>query len=402
MITIKESAAGVLTDDDTLEICLQSGESWAVGRYFWAVVTSGDLKLNAAGLPVTQALMTRDSSSCISVLPYTASTVASTIEIRDGTATAPAASGPTNGPKVNVPNSAIPGQTYVRVYNNDVQVADNIVIAVRAYTGTPIATVSGQLPVVRGLLAQPVGSITITEGAPNQFQGGEFEVCITYTTFAEQVATRWTTPVGVNQPVVTSNSTVSGLIVTYDNSDPSHRCLYFDVTDTGLSGLGTITISNLKMDVNSDAPLGSVFVALKGSGGQMERGLSIQQIVSPATVIEKKAITISAVSALGLIPNQGPWTTGTTVAPANQFITWKFDGGAALAGKTVRIYVATKNANGGWGPFVNLTGRVANAAGIAEFHWRSTNQWVSVRAYYAGDAAVAPSWSSPRQGRWLA
>lgn len=400
MITITESAAGVLTDDGLLEVCLQTDESWAVGRYFWAVVTSGDLKLNAAGLPVTQAKMTIDGD-CLTVLPYTASTVASTIEIRDGTSSAPVVSGPTNGPKVNVPNYMSPGQTYVRVYNDEVQVADNIVIAVRAYTGTPTATTSGQLPAVRGLLNQMTGSITFTEGAPNQFGNiYDLELCLVYPSVSDNNAYIWSNPVGANAPVVTTNSTVSGLIASFDFFQSGDDCLEININDTGLSGLGTITISNLKLDVKTDAPLGPVFVRIY-TDTEGPSASQLQATVSPATVVEKKAITINAVTALGVPPNQGPWSTATKVAAANKFITWKFSGGAALAGKTVRIYVATKNANGGWGPFVNLTGRVADASGNAYFWWRATGAWVSVRAYYAGDAAVSPSWSSPRQGRWL-
>jgi hypothetical protein len=255
--------------------------------------------------------------------------------------------------------------------------------------------------VVRGMLNQATGSITFTEGAPNQFGDiYDLELCLVYPSVSDNNAYIWSNPVGANAPVVTTNSTVSGLIASFDFFASGDECLEININDTGLSGLGTITISNLKLDVKTDAPLGPVFVRVY-TDTEGPSASQLQATVSPATVIEKKAIAISAVSALGLIPNQGPWTTGTTVAPANKFITWKFDGGAALAGKTIRIYVATKNANGGWGPFVNLTGRVANAAGIAEFHWRSTNQWVSVRAYYPGDAMYLASWSSPRQGRWL-
>ena len=123
--------------------------------------------------------------------------------------------------------------------------------------------------------------------------------------------------------------------------------------------------------------------------------------VSNAKIGVKAAIKISAVSALGVPPNQGPASTSTKVAAANKFITWRFAGGAALAGKTVRIYVATRNAAGGYGPFVNLTGRVADANGNAFFSWRATKTWVSVRAYFAGDATYAASWSTVTQGRWL-
>jgi hypothetical protein len=178
------------------------------------------------------------------------------------------------------------------------------------------------------------------------------------------------------------------------------RSFSFRVNQQSISGTGKIVISNIHYGTTADAPFGPVLVNVWARGASNTQ-LDLQGVVSNARIGVKSAIKISNVSALGLIPNQGPWSTSTKVAEANQFITWKFDGGAALAGKTIRIYVATKNANGGWGPFLNLTGRVANAAGVAEFHWRATNTWVSVRAYYAGDATYLPSWSSPVQGRWL-
>ena len=63
------------------------------------------------------------------------------------------------------------------------------------------------------------------------------------------------------------------------------------------------------------------------------------------------------------MPNQGPWSTSTKVAAANKYITWRFQGGSAFAGKTADIYVAVKNSNGGWGPFVKLTSRARRRLG---------------------------------------
>ena len=51
VITLTESAAGSFTDSASIELCLDSptaGASWSNGTYFWAVVTTGDLKLNGA------------------------------------------------------------------------------------------------------------------------------------------------------------------------------------------------------------------------------------------------------------------------------------------------------------------------------------------------------------------
>ncbi|HEY5121192.1 MAG TPA: 5'-nucleotidase C-terminal domain-containing protein, partial [Acidimicrobiales bacterium] len=67
----------------------------------------------------------------------------------------------------------------------------------------------------------------------------------------------------------------------------------------------------------------------------------------------------------------GLFSTTTKVAARNKFITWRFPGGSALAGKTVQIWVATRKANGTWGAFTKLTARVADSSGNAYFWWRS-------------------------------
>ena len=414
MITIRESAAGVITDAGLLRVRLESGESWSVGRHFWAVVTSGDLRFNVAGLPASQARMTSVvdlTGQWLTVLPFTGSTVASTIEIRDGTATAPAASAPAAGPRVNVPSDMLPGQTFVDVFNGAAQVADNVVIAVRAYTRTATATTSAQLPVVRGGINQAVGSITFTEGFPNEFGTGyDVELCLVYPTVANQRAYIWSNPVGANAPVVTTNSTVSGLIASFDPGDSGDECINLDVTDTGLSGLGTITISNLRLDVKTDAPLGPVFVRIFTWGrffngdsiapASHNRGL-LQATVSPAIVIQRTAIRITSATALGRTM-VGPFTTPTKTAALNQRITWRFSGGSALAGKRVQIWVATRAADGSWGAWTRVTGRTADGAGNAFFWTRySSATRISVRAFYPGDAMRLPSWSpAGRQGVW--
>ena len=98
----------------------------------------------------------------------------------------------------------------------------------------------------------------------------------------------------------------------------------------------------------------------------------------------------------------GPFSNTTKVAARGKYETWRFKGGPAMAGKTVQIWVATKKANGTWGAFSKLTSRVADASGNAYFWLRSsTSKWVSVRAFYVGDATHSASWSVARQARWL-
>ena len=158
-------------------------------------------------------------------------------------------------------------------------------------------------------------------------------------------------------------------------------------------------VDNINLITLADAANGPVLFNVYGYGGSPTT-VQFQAQVSNAKIGVKAAIAINSTSALGLMPNQGPWSTSTKVAAANKYITWRFQGGSALAGKLVQIQVAVKNSSGGWGPFIVLTSRLADSSGTAYFQWRSTNKWVSARAYYPGDTSVAESWSPARQGRW--
>jgi len=404
MITLTESGAatiGFTTPDGFIKVCLvNTTETWSVGRYFWAVVTAGDLKLNVAGLAATQGKMAIDTSNpeCLEIQVYTVSTVASTIEIRDGSATAPAASGAANGPKINVSNSSLPGAVYVDVYadSSDIaktgQVGDNIVIAVRAYSNTPIVTVSGQPNVTRGGLGQAAGNIIITEGAPNQFAGlFGFLVCPVNPSGAFTSAWAFSSPVGVNAPVVSTNSTVSGLIATFDPTPATAGCLDIDVTDGGLAGLGVITLSNLKIDVLADAPLGNLFARVFDNGGPTP--VLLNQIVSPAKI--GTGVAGTATTRLG-VTQIGAFTTSTKVAKVRKYVTYRFDFGAGAAGSSVQIWGATKTGND-WSAFSVVTTRVANASGVVYYYIRHNSAtWRSYRASWAGGGVLTLA----RQARW--
>ena len=392
VLTITERQAGAITG--TLEICLRSSSDaeWAGGRNFWAVRTAGDLTFNVGGLPTTQALLlVNNATDCLSFNVYDASTAVSTIQIVDGTPTAPILG---VGPRLNIDLDSIPGPVAVDI--NKI-VATNIVIANRVWSGTPIATVSAQLPVLRGLLNQAVGSITITEGAPNQFPDGHFDLCIVTPTFAVGYSgVRWSTPTGVNQPVVTTNNAESGLTAFFDTFRSDHRCLVLSVLDTGKDGLGRITVSNVKFDVSGDAPLGAVFVNVRGGTNvitESDGEIWINQIVSPATVITQKTLAIAAYSALGLKPAAGYTTKTPKYAAIGQYVTWKFAGGTVLAGQRVNVLVAT-NSGGVWGPVKYLKSAWADANGTVTFAWKSsTAAWVNVRVQWPGNAAYGVSYS---------
>jgi hypothetical protein len=100
-------------------------------------------------------------------------------------------------------------------------------------------------------------------------------------------------------------------------------------------------------------------------------------------------------SKLGLPAAPGTYTAATKVSPLGRYVTWRSNLGPAAAGRTAAVLVAVKRADGTFGPFNRLTGRVADASGVVTFSWReSVPRWISVR--FGLDAIL----STPTQARW--
>ncbi len=222
------------------------------------------------------------------ILDYTASTVASTIEIHTGSTTAPAA----GGPKINVWTDDAPGPIVANVYSPYPNaVAQNVIIAMAVFSGSPSAVALTQPIVVPGGIGQAAGSIQITEGAPGAFQAGMYlALCIQDQAHNYNTQVTWSNPQGANAPVVTTNNTASSLVAHYYAWNSGTGCLYIRIDSQSLSTLGVITISNLKYDVVSDAVLGPVFVRVfdtnvtQGGPVQSSLGSYIDQTVSNAIV----------------------------------------------------------------------------------------------------------------------
>lgn len=104
----------------------------------------------------------------------------------------------------------------------------------------------------------------------------------------------------------------------------------------------------------------------------------------------------TADSALG-VTTSGPFSTSTKVQSVGKYVTFRFDFGAAAAGKTVTISHAVKTGTT-WSSFTVLTARVANSSGVVYFYARqSSASWHSYRATETSSGAVAPA----RQARWI-
>jgi len=100
-------------------------------------------------------------------------------------------------------------------------------------------------------------------------------------------------------------------------------------------------------------------------------------------------------SKLGLPATLGTYTATTKISPLGKYMTWQSNLGPAAAGRTAAVLVAVKRADGTFGPFNRLTGRVADASGVVTFSWReSVPKWISVR--FGLDATLSTS----TQARW--
>ena len=103
----------------------------------------------------------------------------------------------------------------------------------------------------------------------------------------------------------------------------------------------------------------------------------------------------TGVSKLGLPATPGTYSAATKVSALGKYVTWQSNLGPAAAGRTAAVLVAVKRADGTFGPFNRLTGRVADASGAVTFSWReSVPKWISVR--FGLDATLSTS----TQARW--
>jgi hypothetical protein len=113
------------------------------------------------------------------------------------------------------------------------------------------------------------------------------------------------------------------------------------------------------------------------------------------------SLSISATSALGVNPPSGYSTKSLKVQTKGKYVTWKFTGGAALAGQRVTILTSTATRPGVWGPWKPLTIRVADATGSVTFWWKSAKATsVSIRAEWIGNATHGDSLSPARGVTW--
>ncbi|MGE5156152.1 MAG: hypothetical protein ACM3JP_01495 [Betaproteobacteria bacterium] len=415
MITLNESGAGFFTDgpsNNYFGLCLTSGESFT--RAPWAVVTVGDLKLRSGVVGATSVqgtLFSVGANNCVYWIVYTASTVASTIEIRGSDASnAVLPSGANNGPRLSVPGNLTPGPDAIDVLiGNQADVTSDSVNAfvttvsnaIRAYKSDVIVAAVSQPVVPAGSVAALGGNVTISETLNGQFKPGEW-ICVSVEPRSSNFYvqdTYFNTASNNMLPIISTNP-VSGLIVgpvfpnAGCNNYADHRSSFeFQIVQQAFApSLGVITISNINFTVNADAPAGPIILHVFH---EVETaGVDFGAFVSNAKVGSNLAGT--AATRLG-VTQVGAFTTSTKVQKVGKYVTYRFDFGVGAAGLHIDIWGATKTGND-WSAFSKVTTRVANASGVVYYYVRqSSATWKSYRA----NNATGGTWTPARQARWI-
>lgn len=409
-ITITESGAGFFTDgtgsNNAFALCLRTGESFT--RAPFAVVTAGDLKLLVGLVGGTSVLGTlynesTTGASCARWTVYTASTTASTIEIRGSdSAGAVLPSGANNGPRLSVPTTglaAAPGATVSDILIGTqanilagLGLSSKVSNATRAFRNQPQVVAVSQPVIARGATRAVLGDITITETQAGQFKATEvIEICILSlaTPAGNNAVATFTSGNTADNPIVTTN-TGTGLLAHVNAGTIGGSCFDLTVDQQASGALGVITISNMIVSVLGDAPVANLLVEVES----FTAGTKIFQTVSPARI--GNPIAGTAATRLG-VTQVGAFTTSTKVQTVGRYVTYRLDFGVAAAGRAVQIWGATKTGND-WSAFTVVTTRTANASGVVYYYIRQNSAtWRSYRGFWVTGGA----WTPARQARWI-
>jgi len=441
MKTLTEQAAGFFQggggSNNRFGLCLVTGETFT--RAPWAVVTAGNLTLLSGVVGVTQIAGTlTNTATCAYWTVYTASTVASTIDIRgsaDGTTPLP--SGATNGPRLSVPlvgvtpgstqdalliglaAVVIPGCTSVGGCLGNAAFAGFLSQAIRAFKNSVSVTASSQPNCTQGSTDCLLGNIVITETQNGQFKAGD-------------TIRGWFVPTANNLrndvfkasnthdlPIITTN-TASGLLVTPvivvcpPNIPLVDICFFaFTVTQQSFGpSLGQVTVSNVHATIAVGADNGPINMDWGNTGiilgiavgnpASGPLGQPFESVVSNGK-IGAAAVATTISNSVGVGIDQGA-TFGTSTALPNsagsgavRYATWKAHMDPSKAGEWLDVMVASKT-DGTWSSFSFVKRVKVDGSGNAYFHWKgAAGDWVSVSFVFLGNDAHAPASSKARQ-----
>lgn len=423
-IVLKESNAGFFTAGpgplNFIVLCYFSGETFTSAP--WAIVTVGDLKLLSGSVGVASirgTLINISGNACAYWQVYSASTAASTIEIRGADATgAILPAGDNNGPRLNISPAAVPGSSqaalfvgpFVPTTPTGFQLFSN---AIRAFGNSVSVTASSQPRCDRGSTDCLAGNIVVTETSNGQFRAGEvITVNILPRATTQRMDVLLQTSSTNQTPIVTTNASESGLLVTPVGVTCTPSAIFgvvvcnFAITVTQQAfgpALGKMTFSNIHYVVAADAVFGNVNVNVTGMGGGAQ---TLDAVVTNA-IIGAAPVATSIDSAVGVGIDQGATFGTRTALPnsaasgADRYATWRFHMDPSMAGEWVDVYWATKT-NGTWSAFTFVKRVKVNGSGDAYFHWKAANgSWIAAYGKFAGNASHAAAQSRSRQARYL-
>jgi uncharacterized repeat protein (TIGR01451 family) len=119
--------------------------------------------------------------------------------------------------------------------------------------------------------------------------------------------------------------------------------------------------------------------------------------VTPPYIV---ATRLASASALG-VGTIGPFSSATKVPRLGQYAAVRWALSPAQAHQLVGVEIATKRADGTWGPWVSVTSRLTDTSGVAFYFLRSTRPlWVSIRGRFAGTEHLAASIAPAVQVHW--
>ncbi|MGO9179829.1 MAG: hypothetical protein ACLQBX_08685 [Candidatus Limnocylindrales bacterium] len=119
--------------------------------------------------------------------------------------------------------------------------------------------------------------------------------------------------------------------------------------------------------------------------------------VTPPYIV---ATRLSAGSAVG-VARMAPFSGATKLPRVGQYATVRWVISPAQAHQLIGVEIATKGADGTWGPWTTVTSRLTDASGVAYYFLKSARPlWVSVRGRFAGAQHLAPSVAPAVQVHW--
>ncbi|MBI2763886.1 MAG: hypothetical protein HYX54_09100 [Chloroflexi bacterium] len=424
MVTLNEAAVGSFTaggSNNTFSVSLDSGYEFFTRAPF-AVVTASNLKLRDPGtlLGVTSLVgVLSDGNRTATWTIYSASTdVPAKIDIRGSNATGGVLdAGSLNGGRINVANNSPIGTVNLNIASGTATSQTDFAIlpiAVRAFRSGVVVTALSQPTIPKGSADSLGGDITITETLTGQLRSGQW-VCASILPRSSNFLIQDTFLKTANtndRPVITATPG-SGLVVgpvspgcVQDNNTATNTTNSFEfmiVQQAFAPNLGKITISNIHFITVADAPTGAVLLSVYGGLNESETATNFQTIVSNATIGTPAPFMFNTTgTALGNTLT-GPFTASTKISTGG-YITWRFDGGAAVAGKTIQIWAYKKVGlfTNPWSAPYLLTTRVANASGVAYANITSGSViWLSIRPVLPATATTPAVWGSWSIGRWI-